>query len=94
VKRGGEEKEIPLEEVVVSDEVVVRPGDRVAVDGEVVSGSSYVDESMITGEPVPDAKTVGAKVTGGTVNQTGAFNCWSVQTARAGFRWRITQLRM
>jgi P-type Cu2+ transporter len=74
VKRQGEEKEIPLEEIVVGDEVVVRPGDRVAVDGKVVSGSSYVDESMITGEPVPVAKTPGAKVIGGTVNQTGAFN--------------------
>ena len=73
VRRGGEEKEVPLEEVVVGDEVVVRPGDRVPVDGEVVSGSSYVDESMITGEPVPVAKAAGAKVTGGTVNQTGAF---------------------
>lgn len=74
VKRDGEEKEIPLEEVVVGDEIVVRPGDRVPVDGEVISGSSYVDESMITGEPIPVAKTVGAKVIGGTVNQTGAFN--------------------
>ena len=74
VKRDGEEKEIPLEEVVVGDGIVVRPGDRVPVDGEVVSGSSYVDESMITGEPVPVAKTTGDKVIGGTVNQTGAFN--------------------
>lgn len=94
VKRQGEEKEIPLEEVVVGDEIVVSPGDCMAVDGEVVSGSSYVDESMITGEPVPVTTTVGAKVTGGTVNQTGAFNCWSVQTAKARFRWRITQLRL
>ena len=74
VKRGGEELEIPLEQVAVGDEIVVRPGDRVPVDGEVMSGSSYVDESMITGEPVPVAKTTGAKVIGGTVNQTGAFN--------------------
>ena len=61
VKCQGIEKELPLEEIVVGDEIVVRPGDRVAVDGEVVSGSSYVDESMITGEPVPVAKTQGAK---------------------------------
>jgi Cu2+-exporting ATPase len=74
VKRNGEEKEIPLEEVVVSDEIVVQPGDRVPVDGEVLSGSSYVDESMITGEPIPVAKAQSAKVIGGTVNQTGAFN--------------------
>lgn len=74
VARGGEEVEIPLEQVAVGDEIVVRPGERVPVDGEVTSGSSYVDESMITGEPVPVAKTAGAKVIGGTVNQTGAFN--------------------
>jgi P-type Cu2+ transporter len=74
VRRQGEEKEVPLEEVVVGDEIVVRPGDRIPVDGEVVSGSSYVDESMITGEPVPVAKTAGERVAGGTVNQTGAFN--------------------
>jgi P-type Cu2+ transporter len=73
VKRGGVEADIPLDQVVVGDEVVVRPGDRVPVDGMVVSGSSYVDESMITGEPIPDAKTEGKQVIGGTVNQTGAF---------------------
>jgi Cu2+-exporting ATPase len=74
VKRGGVEEEIPLDRVAVGDEIVVRPGDRVPVDGMVVSGSSYVDESMITGEPIPVAKTDGEKVIGGTVNQTGAFN--------------------
>ncbi len=74
VKRGGVEAEIPLDRVAVGDEIVVRPGDRVPVDGMVVSGSSYVDESMITGEPIPVAKTDGQKVIGGTVNQTGAFN--------------------
>jgi Cu2+-exporting ATPase len=74
VKRSGQELEIPLEEVLVGDEVVVRPGDRVPVDGEAISGSSYVDESMISGEPIPVAKSPGAKVIGGTVNQTGAFN--------------------
>jgi Cu2+-exporting ATPase len=74
IKRDAQELEIPLDQVAVGDEIVVRPGDRVPVDGEVVSGSSYVDESMITGEPVPVAKTAGAKVVGGTVNQTGAFN--------------------
>jgi Cu2+-exporting ATPase len=74
IKRGGAESEIPLEQVVVGDEIVVRPGDRVPVDGEVISGSSYVDESMISGEPIPVAKTPGAGVIGGTVNQTGTFN--------------------
>lgn len=74
VLRGGQEVELPLEQVVVGDVIVVKPGDRIPVDGEVVSGSSYVDESMITGEPIPVAKEAGAKVIGGTVNQTGAFN--------------------
>jgi P-type Cu2+ transporter len=74
VKRDGQEVELPLEQVVVGDEIIVKPGDRVPVDGEVVSGSSYVDESMITGESIPVAKEAGAKVVGGTVNQTGAFN--------------------
>jgi Cu2+-exporting ATPase len=74
VKRKEEEIEIPVEQISLGDEVIVRPGNRVPVDGEVVSGSSYVDESMITGEPVPVAKTAGAKVIGGTVNQTGAFS--------------------
>jgi Cu2+-exporting ATPase len=73
VRRGSQEAEIPLEQVVVGDEIVVRPGDKVPVDGEVASGASYVDESMITGEPVPVAKSPGDQVVGGTVNQTGAF---------------------
>lgn len=73
VVRNGQEVEVPLEQVVVGDEIAVRPGDRVPVDGEVVSGSSFVNESMITGEPIPVAKTAGARVIGGTVNQNGAF---------------------
>ncbi|GGN42536.1 heavy metal translocating P-type ATPase [Deinococcus daejeonensis] len=73
VVRHGQEVEVPLEQVGVGDLLAVRPGDRVPVDGEVTDGSSYVDESMITGEPIPVAKTTGAKVTGGTVNQNGAF---------------------
>jgi Cu2+-exporting ATPase len=74
VRRDGVEADIPLEQVMMGDEIVVRPGDRVPVDGVVVSGSSYVDESMITGEPIPVAKTEGKKVIGGTANQTGAFD--------------------
>jgi Cu2+-exporting ATPase len=74
VKRGGAESEIPLDQVVVDDEIVVRPGDRVPVDGEIISGSSYVDESTISGEPIPVIKTRGARVIGGTLNQTGTFN--------------------
>jgi P-type Cu+ transporter len=73
VLRDGETVEIPLDQVHVGDLLLVRPGDKVPVDGEVVDGSSYVDESMITGEPVPVAKILGADVVGGTINKTGAF---------------------
>jgi len=73
VKRGSDEIEIPLDRVVVGDELIVRPGDRIPVDGRVLAGSSYVDESMLTGEPMPVEKTAGAKVVGGTVNKNGSF---------------------
>ena len=74
VLRDGEEVELPLEQVVRGDLIVVKPGDRIPVDGEVISGESYVDEAMITGEPIPVVKTAGARVIGGTVNQNGAFH--------------------
>ena len=73
VMRDGVEAEIPLALVVAGDVIIVKPGDRVPVDGLVITGSSYVDESMISGEPIPVAKTVGATVLGGTANQNGAF---------------------
>lgn len=57
----------------VGDTIAVRPGERVAVDGTVISGESYVDESMLSGEPVPVLKQAGAKVFAGTINQRGAF---------------------
>jgi Cu2+-exporting ATPase len=92
VKRGGVEEDVPLDQVVVGDEIVVRPGDRVPVDGLVVSGSSYVDESMITGEPIPAAKTEGKRVIGGTVNQTGAFNFRATAVGADTALSRIVQL--
>lgn len=73
VRRGGAVTEVPLSEVRAGDLVVVRPGDRLPVDGVVTEGSSYVDESMISGEPVPVAKSAGAEVIGGTINKTGSF---------------------
>ncbi|MGF6176305.1 heavy metal translocating P-type ATPase [Ensifer sp. 4252] len=73
VVRDGETIEIPLADVHAGDTVLVRPGDRVPVDGTVVDGNSYVDESMITGEPVPVEKLAGADVVGGTINKTGSF---------------------
>ncbi len=65
--------EVPLEAVVVGDRLQVRPGDKVPVDGLVESGSSYVDEAMISGEPVPVSKSEGDEVIGGTINKTGSF---------------------
>ncbi|WP_193227787.1 heavy metal translocating P-type ATPase [Aureimonas psammosilenae] len=62
-----------IEEIAVGDAVEVRPGERVALDGVVLSGASHLDESMLTGEPLPVSKTVGARVTGGTINRTGSF---------------------
>ncbi|OLV18538.1 heavy metal translocating P-type ATPase [Deinococcus marmoris] len=73
VVRDGQEVEVPVAQVVVGDLLAVRPGDRVPVDGEVMAGQSYVDESMVSGEPLPVGKAAGDRVTGGTVNQTGAF---------------------
>ncbi len=73
VMRNGKEKILPIEDVEVDDIVLIRPGDRVPVDGEVLEGKSAVDESMITGEPVPVNKNVGDLVVGGTVNKNGVL---------------------
>jgi Cu+-exporting ATPase len=73
VERDGKPVEIRVEAIVPGDLVIIRPGGRIPVDGTVTEGESYVDESMITGEPVPVAKTLGDEVVGGTVNKTGAF---------------------
>ena len=67
------EQDIPIEEVAAGDIVVVRPGERIPVDGTVKKGESAVDESMLTGESMPVAKKVGDRVIGGTINRTGAF---------------------
>jgi P-type Cu2+ transporter len=92
VLRNGQEVVVPLEQVMVGDEIIVKPGDRVPVDGQVISGSSYVDESMISGEPIPVEKTVGGKVTGGTVNQTGAFNFTTTAVGADTALSRIVQM--
>jgi len=89
VYRDGSITEIPIAEVVVGDSVDVRPGERVPVDGLVVEGSSWVDESMITGEPIPISKTVGSEVIGGTVNKTGAFR---LEASRVGSDTVLAQI--
>jgi P-type Cu+ transporter len=73
VLRDGRELDIPVEEVLVGDTVIVRPGEKIPVDGKVVEGTSAVDESMVTGESLPVEKLVGDEVIGATINKTGAF---------------------
>ncbi|MCQ9617032.1 heavy metal translocating P-type ATPase [Paenalcaligenes niemegkensis] len=74
VQRDGAVVEIPITDVAAGDILEVRPGERIPVDGKVTQGQSYVDESMITGEPIPVAKTMNSKLVGGTVNQKGALS--------------------
>lgn len=69
----GREEEIPVRDVMVGDTLVVKPGDKIPVDGEVTAGDSFVDESMITGESIPVEKTKGQSVYAGTINQKGSF---------------------
>ncbi|WP_245947788.1 heavy metal translocating P-type ATPase [Billgrantia montanilacus] len=73
VVRDGQEMEIGIDEVLQGDMVLVRPGEKIPVDGQVTDGSSFVDESMVTGEPVPVRKEAGAEVVGGTINKVGSF---------------------
>jgi len=73
VKADGGDERVPLETIQVGDLLRVRPGDKVPVDGELTEGKGTVDESMVTGEPMPVAKSPGSKVTAGTLNQTGGF---------------------
>jgi P-type Cu+ transporter len=73
VTRDGKEQDIPVEEVVLDDIVIVRPGEKIPVDGTVVEGSSAIDESMITGESIPVEKNEGDDVIGATINKTGSF---------------------
>ncbi|QKT03942.1 copper-translocating P-type ATPase [Ectothiorhodospiraceae bacterium 2226] len=89
VIREGEERDLAVAEVRVGDTVLVRPGEKVPVDGEVVSGSSYIDESMITGEPVPVAKAAGAQVVGGTINKSGSL---TLRTTRVGADTLLAQI--
>lgn len=79
VIRNGREVVIPSNEIVHNDVVILRPGDKVPVDGEVVEGESAIDESLITGESIPVAKKVGDKIIGGSVNQTGVIKSKATQ---------------
>jgi len=71
IVRGNEEWELPIEQVIVGDEILIRPGESIPIDGTITSGTSSVEEAMLTGEPLPIEKTIGDRVTGGTVNRNG-----------------------
>jgi Cu+-exporting ATPase len=82
VERKGKQLEVPVDEVLVGDIIVVKPGMKIPVDGIVVGGSSSVDESMITGESIPAEKTVGDEVIGATINKTGSFKFRATKVGR------------
>jgi Cu+-exporting ATPase len=92
VVRAGQEVEVPLREVAVGDTVVVKPGGRIPVDGHVLEGSSSVDESMLTGEPIPVDKQAGDALVGGTINGTGQLRLQATQVGAATVLSRIIQL--
>ena len=92
VERGGAWIDKPLSQVASGEIVVVRPGERIPVDGTIIDGASEVDESMLTGEPFPVAKTVGGKVVGGTLNTTGAFRYRATSVGADSVLARIVKL--
>ena len=92
VVRDGQEVDIPVEEVLVGDVVIVRPGEKVPVDGVVVEGRSAVDESMITGESLPVGKEPGDEVIGATINKTGAFRFRATKVGKDTALAQIIQL--
>lgn len=92
VERDGQIAELAIEEIVVGDVVHIRPGERIATDGTVLSGASYVDESMLTGEPIPVEKSKDAVVVGGTVNGTGALTFRATKVGRDTMLAQIIQM--
>jgi len=92
VVRGNAEHDVPVEQVAAGDTIIVRPGERLPVDGDVIDGSSFVDESMLTGEPTPVQKVIGNRVVGGTINRTGAFTYRATTLGDASTLARIVRL--
>ncbi len=88
-RAGGVEEEIPIDQLKVGDVILVRPGETIPTDGLVIAGASAVDESMVTGESIPVEKTVGAEVTGGTRNTTGALR---LRATRVGGDTMLSQI--
>ncbi|HWU43272.1 MAG TPA: copper-translocating P-type ATPase, partial [Bdellovibrio sp.] len=89
INSDGSEKDIPLEHIHVGDLLRVRPGEKVPVDGKVIEGQSSIDESMITGEPIPVEKSIGSPVTGATTNGTGSF---VIEATRVGSETLLSQI--
>ena len=92
VLRGGEETMLPWQQVLSGDIIAVRPGERIPVDGMILTGASSVDESMLTGESLPVEKTVAAEVSGGTLNQYGAFTYSATRIGEASMLGQIVRL--
>jgi len=92
VERNGKEESIPTSEVKAGDIVLLKPGDKVAVDGEIIEGETTIDESLVTGESLPVSKTVGNKVTGGSINQFGSIKFRAVRVGGDTVLSRIVKL--
>ena len=92
VIRDGREQDIPISQVQVGDIFLVRPGEKIPVDGEVTQGSSTVDESMVTGEPIPATKKAGDEVIGATINKTGSFQAKASRVGKDTVLSQIVQL--
>lgn len=89
VVKDGKEVEIPVGEVVHGDSIIVKPGAKIPVDGEITEGSSYIDESMVTGEPMPSQKKIGDSVVAGTINTNGSF---TFQATKVGSETLLAQI--
>lgn len=92
VERGGQEKEILIEEVVIGDIIIIRPGEKIPVDGEITEGESLIDESMITGESMPVSKKIRDKVIGATINQFGSFKFKAEKVGKDTFLSQIIKM--
>lgn len=92
VERNNKEIEIPIEEVKAGDIIIVRPGEKLPVDGEVVEGYSQIDESMVTGESMPVSKRTGDKVVGATINQTGSFKFKATKVGKETLLFQIIKM--
>lgn len=92
VIRNGREVDIPIAEVVLGDVILVRPGEKIPVDGEIIDGSSTIDEAMVTGESVPVKKQPGDEVIGATINKTGSFKFRATRVGKDTFLAQIVKL--